>query len=188
MGIALLISTLIAMNAAIGSAVNVLQALARDNYAPKKLAKIKENSDLPVNALIVTTVIALLFTYLVITFADIGITAEITIFIYFFGLAFVNFASVNLRYKRKELARPFKAPFFPYLPIIVGSTCLFLAFILEPIAIILGIILIFVSVTESLWVLIYGIPSILIGLFILFNKKEDKIESRKDVKGGKRND
>ena len=54
--------------------------------------------------------------------------------------------------------------------------------------IILGIILIFVSVIESLWVLVYGIPVFLIGLFIFFNKKEDKIESRKDVKGGKRND
>lgn len=53
--------------------------------------------------------------------------------------------------------------------------------------IILGIILISVSVKES-WVLIYGIPIILIGFFILFNKKEDKIESRRDVKGGKRNE
>ncbi len=54
--------------------------------------------------------------------------------------------------------------------------------------IILGIILIYVSVNESLWVLIYGIPITLIGFFILFNKKEDKIESRRDVKGGKRNE
>lgn len=54
--------------------------------------------------------------------------------------------------------------------------------------IILGIILTYVSVSESLWVLIYGIPITLIGLFILFNKKEDKIESRRDVKGGKRNE
>ncbi|MHA1257904.1 MAG: hypothetical protein ACTSPS_20165, partial [Promethearchaeota archaeon] len=167
--VALLISTLIAMNAAIGSAVNVLQALARDNYVPKKLAKIKEDSDLPINALIVTTVIALLFTYLAISFADIGITAEITIFIYFFGLAFVNFASVNLRYKRKELARPFKAPFFPYLPIIVGSTCLFLAFILEPTAIILGII--FFAIAMSYYLLTiadrYSIVITLAGIKLL---------------------
>jgi len=54
--------------------------------------------------------------------------------------------------------------------------------------IILGIILIYVFVNESLWVLIYGIPITLIGLFILFNKKEDKIELRRDVKGGKRNE
>ena len=53
--------------------------------------------------------------------------------------------------------------------------------------IILGIILISVAIKEP-WVLIYGIPIILIGLFILFNKKEDKIESRRDMKGGKRNE
>ncbi len=45
--------------------------------------------------------------------------------------------------------------------------------------IILGIILIYVSVNESLWVLIYGIPVLLIGFFILFNKKEDEIEQIK---------
>ncbi len=44
--------------------------------------------------------------------------------------------------------------------------------------IILGIILIFVSIKEP-WVLIYGIPIILIGFFILFNKKEDEIEQIK---------
>ena len=54
--------------------------------------------------------------------------------------------------------------------------------------IILGIILISVSVKESLWILIYGIPITLVGLFILFNKREDKIESRRDMKGGKRNE
>jgi len=30
--------------------------------------------------------------------------------------------------------------------------------------------------------LIYGIPLFIIGLFILFNKNEDKIERRKDIK------
>ena len=45
--------------------------------------------------------------------------------------------------------------------------------------IILGIILISVPVKESLWVLVYGIPIILIGFFILFNKKEDEIEQIK---------
>ncbi len=147
MGIAALISTLIAMNAALSSAVNVLQALARDNYAPKKLTKLKENTDLPINSLIVTTIIALIFTYLAIIYANVGFTAEITSFIYFIGLAFVNLAAVSLRYKRKELARPFKAPFFPYLPIIVASTCLILAFTLEPYAFILGSIIFVIAIT-----------------------------------------
>ncbi|MBD3255226.1 MAG: amino acid permease [Candidatus Lokiarchaeota archaeon] len=150
MGIAAVISTLIAMNAAIGSATSVLQALARDNYVPKILYVEKEGSNLPVYSLFLTTLIAVFFTFFAVVFADIGFTAEITSFIYFFGLAFVNFAAVSLRYKRKELDRPFKAPFFPYLPIIVGTSCLILAFALAPFAIILGLIIFVVAILHYL--------------------------------------
>ncbi|GAF87122.1 unnamed protein product [marine sediment metagenome] len=42
-----------------------------------------------------------------------------------------------------------------------------------------GLILIIVGF--FVWVaLIYGIPILIIGFFILFNKKEDKIERRED--------
>ena len=146
MGFAMLISTLIAMNAALGSAVSLLQALARDNYVPNKFTKLNKKKTVPVYALFLTTIIALIFTFLAVIYAGIGFTAEVTIFIYFIGLAAVNFAAVNLRRKRKSLARPFKAPFFPYLPIIVGTTCLILGFILAPIAIILGSILFIIAV------------------------------------------
>ena len=54
------------------------------------------------------------------------------------------------------------------------------------ILVIFGIVLIILSFNKSGWILIYGIPIVLIGFFILFNTKEDKIESRKDVKGGKK--
>jgi membrane-bound ClpP family serine protease len=47
--------------------------------------------------------------------------------------------------------------------------------------ILVGLILIGLSLLT--WVtLIYGVPLFLIGLFIFFNKKEDKIEERKDLK------
>ena len=37
------------------------------------------------------------------------------------------------------------------------------------------------------WILIYGIPIFIIGIFILFNKKEDDIEKIKiKAKGGKK--
>ena len=146
MGFAMLISTLIAMNAALGSATSLLQALARDNYVPNKFTKLNKKKTVPIYALILTTIIAIIITFLAVIYAGIGFTAEITIFIYFIGIAAVNFAAVYLRRKRKSLARPFKAPFFPYLPIIVGTTCLILAFVLAPIAIILGSILFIISV------------------------------------------
>ncbi|MFH1456318.1 MAG: hypothetical protein ABIF40_05210 [archaeon] len=49
-------------------------------------------------------------------------------------------------------------------------------------AIILGSYLIIIS-SSDLWILFYGIPIVLIGIFILFNKKEDNIEK---IKGGKK--
>lgn len=146
MGAAMLISTLIAMNAALGSATSLLQALARDNYLHSKFTELNKKKTVPTYALVLATIIAILFTFLAVVYTSIGFTAEITTFIYFIGLAAVNFAAVNLRRKRKSLARPFKAPFFPYLPIVVGTTCLILAFVLEPAAIILGSILFLITV------------------------------------------
>jgi len=178
MGIAAIISTFIAMNSALGSAVNVMHALARDHYVSQKLLKVNKKTQVPTLALIITTGIAIFFTILAIIFADIGFTANITTFIYLFGLAFVNFAAVSLRYKRKELDRPFKAPFFPYLPILVGSTCLILAFTLNPNAVILGVIILVIGITyyfltladrHSIVFTIAGlkfIAVILIGVFI----------------------
>lgn len=46
---------------------------------------------------------------------------------------------------------------------------------------VIGLTLITLSLILSLFILIYGIPVIVIGLFILFNKKEDEIELRKDL-------
>jgi len=150
MGIAATISTFIAMNAALGSAVAVMHALARDHYVSKKLLKVSKKTNVPTLVLIITIIIAIIFTILALLFVNIGFTANITTFIYFIGLAFVNFAAVSLRYKRKELDRPFKAPFFPYLPIIVGSSCLILAFVLNPNAVILGLIIFVIGITYYL--------------------------------------
>lgn len=45
--------------------------------------------------------------------------------------------------------------------------------------ILLGIFLSLVAVFEEIFLLIYGIPLIILGLFIFFNKKEDAIEEIK---------
>jgi len=137
MGFAALISTMIAANAALSSSTSVLSALSRDKYFPDIFNKPSEKSGIPIYSLVLTVIIAIIFT----TFTTIFESAEMTGFIYFFGLAFVNIAAVSLRYKRRELDRPFKAPFFPFLPILVASVCLILAFILEVAAIIMGVII-----------------------------------------------
>ena len=48
--------------------------------------------------------------------------------------------------------------------------------------IIIGIGLTVLSFFTAFIILIYGIPLIIIGFAILFNKNEDKIEKRKDLK------
>ena len=47
------------------------------------------------------------------------------------------------------------------------------------IGILLGIFLIIISILKDPWILIYGIPILIIGIFIFFNKKEDNIEKIK---------
>ena len=54
-----------------------------------------------------------------------------------------------------------------------------------------GLFLIILSffIKEAPWVaLIYGIPVLIIGVFILLNKKEDKIEPIKQTGGKNKND
>ncbi|TXT57294.1 MAG: membrane protein of unknown function [Promethearchaeota archaeon] len=167
MGFGVLISTLIAMNAAIGSAMSVFHALARDNYVPQIFQKVDKETNVPTYSLMITTGLALLITYLITLLPNsIDLAAEMTSFIYFFGLAFVNFAAVSLRYKRKELDRPFKAPLFPYLPIIVGIVCLILSFVLSTLAIVLGLIVLIIGLLYYLLTITdrYSIPMTIAGL------------------------
>lgn len=166
MGVAAFISTLIAMNSALGSAVSVMNALARDNYVSKRLTKVSTKTNVPTLILIITTVITIIFTLLAISFANIGFSANIATFIYFIGLAFINFAAINLRRKRKELDRPFKAPFFPVLPIIAMFFCVLLALFLDPSAIILGVVIFGIGITYYLLMIAdrHSIILILAGL------------------------
>jgi len=50
------------------------------------------------------------------------------------------------------------------------------------IAILLGLFLIIFAIFKELLILIHGIPILIIGIFILFNKNEDVIEEIKSKK------
>jgi len=52
--------------------------------------------------------------------------------------------------------------------------------------IIIGLILIVISPFIQFVSLIYGIPLLILGIIIFFNKDEDQIEKRKDMKGGRK--
>jgi hypothetical protein len=45
-----------------------------------------------------------------------------------------------------------------------------------------GIFFIVLAIFTVWWMLIYGIPLVILGIVILLNKHEDRIEKRKDLK------
>ncbi|MBS3078463.1 hypothetical protein J4412_03100 [Candidatus Pacearchaeota archaeon] len=47
------------------------------------------------------------------------------------------------------------------------------------VVLLLGVLLVITSIFVSMFLLIYGIPLLVIGIIILLNKKEDKIEEIK---------
>ena len=47
---------------------------------------------------------------------------------------------------------------------------------------IIGIVLIIISIFSAWGIIFYGVSLLIIGIVILFNKNEDKIEKRKDLK------
>ena len=61
MGLAATISTLIAMNAALGSAIAIFRALARDHYVSQKFLKVNKKTDVPTYILILTILIIIEF-------------------------------------------------------------------------------------------------------------------------------
>jgi len=50
-----------------------------------------------------------------------------------------------------------------------------------------GIFFIVLSILTSWWFIFYGVPLLILGIWLLLNKSEDKIEKRKDLKENKYN-
>lgn len=48
-----------------------------------------------------------------------------------------------------------------------------------------GLVLIVVSFLKVWWVLIYGVPPLVFGIWMILNKSEDEIEKRKDIKNSR---
>ena len=52
--------------------------------------------------------------------------------------------------------------------------------------VVIGLFLMVFAPKAHFVTLIYGIPILILGFFILYNKREDSIEERKDLKGKKK--
>jgi len=52
--------------------------------------------------------------------------------------------------------------------------------------VVIGLVLMMFASKAHFVTLIYGVPILILGFFILYNKREDEIEERKDLKGKKK--
>ena len=139
--IGLAIAGLAATNEAIMAQSRVLYAMSRDGYFPKRLLEIHERFSSPYVAIVVGAVFILVFTAT--GFVNFVVYAVNLGFIV--GFSIVNLSVMKLRREKPLLDRPFKVPFYPYIPIAgIAASLLLLAFI-DAGVLVLGIELILVA-------------------------------------------
>lgn len=121
-------------------------AMARDGLIPRAFGKVSERRKTPALSTIIVAVVCALTA----GFFPIGIVAELTNIGTLFAFIIVCAGVIVLRYKKPDMARPFKTPWFPVVPILGILACAYLITGLKPVTwirfavwLILGLIIYF---------------------------------------------
>ncbi|MBR9707346.1 MAG: amino acid permease [Candidatus Diapherotrites archaeon] len=136
-----LIATLTTLNSSIMAASRVSFALARDHYLPSSLAHVSFIFRTPSKAIQLSGAIMLLL--LLTGFVEfLGLAAS---FGFLFLLVFVNLALIKLR-TRKDIPRFFKAPWFPWTPLIGAGSSLLILLTIDLPNLVFGMFLLIVAI------------------------------------------
>ncbi len=108
-----MVASIASLSTAITVQSSIAQGMSRDGYLPKALLKIHRRYGTPHVAVIVNSLFILLFLF--IGAVGLGYAASFASILVF---ALVNLSVLKLREKRPHLERPFKAPLYPFAPII----------------------------------------------------------------------
>ena len=93
--------------------------MGRDNFLPKSLTRIDKKTQIPYVTTWITTIIVMLGCI----FMDANVAAELGIFGTLTCFIMVSVGVIIMRVKNPDLKRPFKVPFYPYLPIFGILVC-----------------------------------------------------------------
>ncbi len=107
------LSTMSALNATVLASSRVAFSMARDGWLPDRIAAIHRRRRTPHLAIFATGAIFLV-TAVALPIEALGSAASVMFLLVF---ALVNLALVALRRKRPDLARPYRVPFYPVLPL-----------------------------------------------------------------------
>jgi APA family basic amino acid/polyamine antiporter len=138
-----------ALNATFLAGARIVYSMGRDRFLPRSLESVNKKLKTPIPALILVLLLVSLFALT----ADVVLVAQLSVFGYLIAQAIVNFSVIILRRKGLSVPGTFKAPLFPFFPILGVGICLFLIPSLENIVLQLGGIL---ALIGFLIYLVYG--------------------------------
>ncbi|MGE5638282.1 MAG: APC family permease [Chloroflexota bacterium] len=129
-------ATLSTINGSIGGGTRIAYALSRRNFLPSIFSRIHPKFNSPYTALALTSLIAIIFV----------LTRSIDFIVYAISLGYsvtaimVCASVIRLRKTEPLLFRPFKIPFFPYIPIAAIAVLLLIVASLSLASLALGLV------------------------------------------------
>lgn len=150
MGFIGMVATITSINAGIQMSTHILHSMSRDGFIHSIVKK--EKNGVQWVAMSISGVLMFVFTLSM----DISLITEASNFIFLFSMIFLSLAVFLLRKSRPNLIRPWKVPFYPYVPILSIITSLILIFSM------------FFSLKSFLGI-VFGIVTIVVGgIYYLF--------------------
>ncbi|HUE82914.1 MAG TPA: amino acid permease [Pyrinomonadaceae bacterium] len=121
------ISALTSANATVLTGARTNFALGRDFRLFRFLGRWHGSANTPLNALVVQGVIALLLVLIgTLTRGGFATMVEYTAPVFWFFFFMVGLSLIILRRKEPDVARPFRVPLYPFVPIAFCLTCLYM--------------------------------------------------------------
>jgi APA family basic amino acid/polyamine antiporter len=148
---AMALSALSAMNGSMLTGARVPYAVAKDNLAPKQLARLSDKSRVPVTSVLVQGVLAVGFAFTG-TFNDL---TNAVVFSSWMFYALNGGTVLLLRMREPERPRPFRVPGFPIVPIVF---------------VIVAVLLLVNTVYAKFWLSVFGLGVTALGatVFLVF--------------------
>lgn len=122
--VAAILSMLSALQANLFAASRVAMAMAQDRTFPERLSGLHSSRGTPIKAIVATAAALLILLVLVPNVAAAGAAASL-VFLLSFALA--HWTAILARRRGGGYPAPFRAPWFPFFPIVGGVACLALA-------------------------------------------------------------
>ncbi len=160
--IAGILSMLSALYANLLGASHIAFSMARDRTLPRQMGEVDKGLGTPIKAVVVT---AALLVLTIIIVPDIAVAGAASSLIFLISFALAHWISILSRKRSKPEDLPFKAPFFPVIPVVGIVACM-------GIAIFEGIKVPLAGVITLVWLVIGGVL-----YYILFGRRARVVDA-----------